>query len=181
MARKKTKTSNETSGVPAAEERAAAPVAATTDAAVPDTAAAGEAEACDTVTETNLPVPRAVAPRPTKKSKKGATPKASTPKGRAPKAPKAIAPTIQEDANKPRKLSALDAAAKVLEEAGQPMNCQEMIGAMAAKGYWTSPAGKTPAATLCSALLREIKTKTSQGRFQKAARGQFVYQTPKAS
>ena len=134
----------------------------------------------DAVAETNLPVPRAGAPRATKKSKKAATSKASTPKGRTPKA-KANAPTIKEGADKPRKLSALDAAAKVLQEAGQPMNCQEMIAAMAAKGYWTSPAGKTPAATLCSALLREIKTKTSQARFQKAARGQFVYQTPKAS
>lgn len=51
---------------------------------------------------------------------------------------------------KPKKLSALDAAAKVLGEAGQPMNCQEMIQAMAAKGYWTSPGGKTPSATLYS-------------------------------
>jgi hypothetical protein len=134
----------------------------------------------DVVAETNVAVAGAEAPRATKKSQKAATCKAPTPKGRTPKAPKATAPTIQEDANKPRKLSALDAAAKVLQEAGQPMNCQEMIAAMAAKGYWSSHAGKTPAATLCSALLREIKTKTSQARFQKAARGQFVYQTPKA-
>ena len=59
------------------------------------------------------------------------------------------------------------------------MNCQEMIAAMAAKGYWTSPAGKTPAATLYAAMTREIKTKGAQARFQKTARGQFVYQTPK--
>ena len=78
-------------------------------------------------------------------------------------------------------LSALDAAAKVLQEAGQPMNCQEMIKAMADKGYWTSPAGKTPAATLYSAIARELKTKSKQARFQKTARGQFVYQTPQAS
>ena len=32
------------------------------------------------------------------------------------------------------------------------MNCQEMIEAMAAKGYWKSPGGKTPAATLYSAI-----------------------------
>jgi hypothetical protein len=69
----------------------------------------------------------------------------------------------------------------VLREASQPMNCQEMIAAMAAKGYWTLPAGKTPAGTLYSALLREIKTKASEAGFQKTARGQFVYQTPKAS
>jgi HB1, ASXL, restriction endonuclease HTH domain len=181
MARKKTKTNSETSGVPAAEDRAVAAVAATTGAAVTVAAVTDDAVTGDAVAETNLPVARAGAHRASKKSQKAATPKASTPKGRTPKAPKAIAPTIQEAADKPRKLSALDAAAKVLQESGQPMNCQEMIGAMAAKGYWTSPAGKTPAATLCSALLREIKTKASQARFQKTARGQFVYQTPKAS
>jgi HB1, ASXL, restriction endonuclease HTH domain len=86
-------------------------------------------------------------------------------------------PTAPQD----KKLSALDAAAKVLQEAGTPLNCQDMIAAMAAKGYWSSPAGKTPASTLYSALLREIKTKGKQARFQKAARGQFVCQTPLAS
>src|ERR1700731_2436106 len=79
------------------------------------------------------------------------------------------------------KLSALDAAAKLLQEAGQPMNCQDMISAMAAKGYWNSPAGKTPAATLYSAIAREITTKGTQARFQKTGPGQFVYQTPHAS
>ena len=32
----------------------------------------------------------------------------------------------------------------------EPMNAKEMIEAMAAKGYWTSPGGKTPHATLYS-------------------------------
>ena len=77
-------------------------------------------------------------------------------------------------------LSALAGAAKVLQETGQPMNCQELIKAMAAKGYWTSPAGQTPAATLYSAIAREIQTKASQARFHKSARGQFSYQTPQA-
>src|SRR5262249_42398563 len=53
---------------------------------------------------------------------------------------------------KAKKTSALDAAARVLGEAGKPMNCQEMITDMAAKGYWTSPGGKTPAATLYTAV-----------------------------
>ena len=48
-------------------------------------------------------------------------------------------------AAKPKKLSAIDAAAKVLGESGEARNCQEMIKAMAEKGYWTSPGGKTPA------------------------------------
>ena len=82
--------------------------------------------------------------------------------------------TAADKPAQPKRLSALDAAAQVLSEAGQPMNCQEMIAAMAAKGYWTSPAGKTPAATLYSALLREIKTKGDQARFQKTERGKFA-------
>jgi hypothetical protein len=72
-----------------------------------------------------------------------------------------------------KRLSALDAAAKVLAETGQPMNCTELIAAMAAKGYWTSPGGRTPASTLYAALLRELKTKKDQARFRKTERGKF--------
>ena len=72
-----------------------------------------------------------------------------------------------------KQLSALDAAAKVLAETGQPMRCTELIAAMAAKGYWTSPGGKTPASTLYAALLRELKTKKDQARFRKTERGKF--------
>jgi len=42
----------------------------------------------------------------------------------------------------------LDAAARVLGEERRAMNCKELIETMAAKGYWKSPAGKTPASTL---------------------------------
>jgi hypothetical protein len=77
-------------------------------------------------------------------------------------------------APKEKKLSALDAAAKVLGETGQPMTCQEMIAAMAEKGYWTSPGGKTPTATLYSAILREITTKADASRFVKTERGKFA-------
>ena len=75
---------------------------------------------------------------------------------------------------KEKKMSALDAAAKVLAEAGQPMNCQEMIDAMADKGLWKSPGGKTPQATLYSAILREINTKGKEARFKKTERGKFA-------
>jgi hypothetical protein len=54
------------------------------------------------------------------------------------------------------------------------MSCPQMIGAMAQKGYWTSPGGKTPASTLYSALLREISTKGSRSRFVKTQPGQFA-------
>jgi len=73
-----------------------------------------------------------------------------------------------------KKLSALDAAAQVLAEVGQAMGCKEMIAAMAAKGYWTSPGGQTPEATLYSAMAREITTKGTQARFVKAGRGKFA-------
>jgi hypothetical protein len=62
---------------------------------------------------------------------------------------------------------------RVLEEAGQPMTCPEMIEQMAAKGYWTSPKGATPAATLYSAVLREINAKGKEARFVKTERGKF--------
>jgi hypothetical protein len=61
----------------------------------------------------------------------------------------------------------------VLEEAGQPMTCPEMIEAMTAKRYWASPKGLTPAATLYSAILREINAKGKESRFVKTERGKF--------
>jgi HB1, ASXL, restriction endonuclease HTH domain len=172
MASKKTKTNGAANGVPATAEAATAPVAAAVDVAVSENSVA------------DTPVAGSGGHRTKKKFKKATTPKGKTPKapkGSVPKAPKADTPRTKKDADKPRKRSALDAAARVLKESGQPMNCQDMIQAMAAKGYWTSPAGKTPAATLYSAIMREIKTKGNQARFQKTARGHFVYQTPQAS
>ncbi|HWG44029.1 MAG TPA: HTH domain-containing protein [Gemmataceae bacterium] len=72
------------------------------------------------------------------------------------------------------KRSALDAAAQVLAETGQAMNCAELIAAMSAKGYWQSPKGRTPAGTLYSAVLRELKTKGEKARFRKTERGTFA-------
>jgi hypothetical protein len=74
---------------------------------------------------------------------------ASAKMAKAPKPEKTQAELPAEAARK--RLSALDAAARVLAETGQPMCCTELIAAMTAKGYWTSPAGKTPASTLYAA------------------------------
>jgi hypothetical protein len=63
---------------------------------------------------------------------------------------------------------------KVLGEAGRAMTGKELIEAMAAKGYWTSPAGQTPAGTLHAAILRETTTKGQEARFRKTERGQFA-------
>jgi len=75
---------------------------------------------------------------------------------------------------KPKKLSAIDAAAKVLGESKEPMSARQMIDAMAAKKYWTSPGGKTPWATLYSAILRSINKDGKESRFKKAERGKFA-------
>ena len=55
------------------------------------------------------------------------------------------------------------------------MTTGEMIAAMAEKGHWVSPGGKTPAATLYSAILREIKIKGKQSRFEKPDRGKLAF------
>ena len=116
--------------------------------------------------------------------KKTAEPKA-TPKTPAAKASKQPAPAQRPTPSAPQvagpvvagKLSALDAAAKVLGEVGQALNCQQLIEAMAAKGYWTSPAGRTPAATLYASISKEVATKGAAARFVKVARGQFALAT----
>lgn len=74
-------------------------------------------------------------------------------------------------------LSQLDAAAKVLGESTEPMTTKEMVETMTAKGYWTSPGGKTPHATLYSAILRELQAKGETGRFIKTDRGHFKLRT----
>ena len=76
-------------------------------------------------------------------------------------------------ATKPKKVSALDAAAQVLEAKGDSMTAPELIAAMAEQKLWSSPNGKTPAATLYAAMLREITTKGKESRFARPERGKF--------
>ena len=89
----------------------------------------------------------------------------------ATKAPKAD--TAKRGAGKAKKPSGLDAAAKVLGEAEGPLACGEMVQRMLAKGYWASN-GKTPAATIYSAIIREIRDKGEASRFAKVERGKFT-------
>jgi HB1, ASXL, restriction endonuclease HTH domain len=88
----------------------------------------------------------------------------------------ATAPTVAKTKKeaKAKKVSALDAAARVLGEQGKPMNCPELIEEMSLKGYWTSPNGATPHATLYAAIAREIKVRGKDARFVKAERGMFT-------
>ena len=114
----------------------------------------------------------------TTKTKAQADPAKKYPKTAAEsaKAPPAEAKALETKTahKKPKKVSAIDAAARVLGEAKEPMNCQELIKQMADKGYWTSPGGKTPHATLYSAITREINTKGNDSRFKKTERGNFA-------
>ena len=92
------------------------------------------------------------------------------------KGTKAAKPKATKPADaKPKRISALDAAATVLQKSGQAMRSQEMIAAMAEQGLWTSPNGKTPHATLYAAILREIGAKAKDARFRKTERGKFEY------
>ena len=103
-----------------------------------------------------------------KVAKGGKTNAPKTPKlAREPKAPK------PPKAAKEHKPSGLDAAYQVLTEAREPMRCREMVEKMITSGLWKT-GGKTPAATIYSAILREITTKGDDSRFKKAERGLFT-------
>jgi len=80
---------------------------------------------------------------------------------------------------KAKRLSALDAAAQVLASSKEPRNTKSLIAEMEKKGLWTSPGGKTPAATLYAAIIREIGLKKREARFLKTERGLFTF-NPKA-
>ncbi len=98
-------------------------------------------------------------------------------KGKKAKSEKTVkAPTAQKPAKepKPKRVSALDAAAQVLAASEVPMRAKEMIAAMETKGLWRSPGGKTPEATLYAAIIREIAAKGTAARFKKHERGVFV-------
>ena len=68
--------------------------------------------------------------------------------------------------------SGLDAAAKVLAEADGPLGCKEIVERALAKGYWKT-IGKTPAATIYAAIIREIAAKGDKSCFRKTDRGHF--------
>ena len=107
-------------------------------------------------------------PREVVKDKPATKPKSQAKAASEPKAKKVSnAPTD-------KRLSAIDAALKVLTDSKEPLITKQMVEAMAAKGLWTSPGGKTPSATLYSALLREITTKGAESRFSRPERGKFA-------
>jgi hypothetical protein len=78
--------------------------------------------------------------------------------------------------DKKERNSLLNLAAKVLAEAGEPLSCQQMVEKVLATGLWKT-SGKTPSATLYSAVLRECQTKGDAARFRKTERGKFAIAT----
>ncbi len=100
-------------------------------------------------------------------NKKPPKPAAGKPKAKKP------APAKPAGDKPAKKLSQIQAAIRVLAEAGEPMTAKAMVEAMQAKGYWTSPAGKTPEATLYASILRDIR-KGKDSRFLKSGRGMFA-------
>ncbi len=70
-------------------------------------------------------------------------------------------------------MSGLDAAAKVLEEADEPLRCKEIAERALEAGYWASD-GQTPHATIYSSILRDIQKRGDESRFQKVGRGLFA-------
>ena len=97
--------------------------------------------------------------------KPGAVSNASKKAGKAPKVTKTA---------KPKRTSALDAAAQIIAGASKPMRARDLIEQMEAKSLWKSPGGKTPEATLYAAIIREIAAKGADARFKKHDKGLFV-------
>ncbi len=91
---------------------------------------------------------------------------------KAAKTPKPAKATKTPANDKP--LSGLDAAAKVLADAGEPMRARELVSTMIERGLWKS-GGKTPHATIYAAMIREIAAKKNAARFRKTDRGLFAF------
>jgi len=100
------------------------------------------------------------------KAKSAGTDPAKPTAGKAPKSAK----TPKE--RKPKRVSGLDLAAKVLADAGEPLNAKTIAERAIAAGWKTS--GKTPEATLYAAIIREIAKKGKDARFAKRDRGLFT-------
>jgi hypothetical protein len=100
------------------------------------------------------------------------------PAAKAAKPVKAVKPAPadpKKDHPKPKAkagMSLLDAAADVLSD-GKPRNCEQIISEVLSRKLWNT-SGKTPAATLYSAMHREITKPDGNSRFQRTDHaGQF--------
>jgi hypothetical protein len=108
------------------------------------------------------------ASRPAKRKKAGgpAAPTAADVSAGAKKSAKA------DKTAKDHRPSALSAAAQVLADAGEPLSAGEIVKRMLENGLWQTK-GRTPQATLYSALLRRIRKDGANSRFRKVDCGRF--------
>ena len=114
------------------------------------------------------------------KTEAGKAPKAAVAKDEKVETPvkpatKKAKPKKADGVRKPKRVSALDAAAQVLKSAGKPMRAQELIAVMAEQNLWKSPGGATPHATLYAAMQREERDQGTASRFRKVDRGLFAF------
>lgn len=86
---------------------------------------------------------------------------------------RAIAKSQPSGKKKSKKAGCLHATVQVLEEADEPLTCKQVMERILERGLWTTK-GRTPAATLYSAMLREIQRKGTDARFVLAERGKFA-------
>ncbi len=93
-----------------------------------------------------------------------ATPEPAAPAVEAPNEPAMPEPGVPAPA---KKLSLLDAAAKVLETEA-PLNAKELVAKAVAAGLWIPTAAKTPEQSLYSAIFREITGKENP-RFKRSS------------
>ncbi|MSR58431.1 MAG: hypothetical protein EXS05_12390 [Planctomycetaceae bacterium] len=77
------------------------------------------------------------------------------------------------------KLTFLDAAAAVLQEAGRPLSIQGVLDATARKGYYVAPENKTINLTLSSIIRQNIARKGADSRFQLVGQSMFGISTVK--
>ena len=114
----------------------------------------------------------------TKSSKKDVAKKTATPK-----APKTEAIKVKPTDDVAKAVAAVTTGdlAKGVEvpmpakKAGKAMKAGEIVEAMTTKGYWTSPGGKTPAATIYAAIITHIAKKGTDSMFARGeVKGTFV-------
>ncbi|MFM9958749.1 MAG: winged helix-turn-helix domain-containing protein, partial [Phycisphaerales bacterium] len=74
---------------------------------------------------------------------------------------------------RPKRRGALDLAAELLAQSPEPMTTAALVTVLLERKLWFTN-GKTPAATLYAAIIREISAKGKDSRFVKTARGLFA-------
>lgn len=106
--------------------------------------------------------------KPKKKKKVSLPPKKSAAKSKS----KAKVPSAAKKPPKEKKPNLLDAAAKVIRGLKTPISAPDILERIEKQKLWKSPKGKTPTATLATAIAREIGV--PKPRFKRAGKGLYL-------